>query len=202
MRHVVRSAVIVVILVGSGVCVATQADVLLANGDFETGVAGQPWPTGWSPTVLPDLAPYVEFRWTTDQVHGGDHSVAVSIRDDHPDQKVSYNWTSTMQGWAPGGTYELEGWIKTRQVTTSAFICIQCWDASRTQILAIATTESAYPVTGRSVWTAVKATFLVPAGTAEVRIRAGISAPENKGGTTWFDDIKVKPVTPPADSKP
>ena len=38
----------------------------------------------------------------------------------------------------------------------------------------------------------LKTDFTVPEDTKEVRIRIGISSPENNGGQVWFDDIKIE----------
>lgn len=190
----IRYAVLAVVFGAGAVWADAGKGPLLVNGDFETGAADQTGPAEWAPTILPELAPYVQFRWDTEQVHGGTHSAAISIDEAHPDQAVSYNWTTLLHGWRPGTAYSIEGWVKTRHVNASAFICVQCWDASRTHILGFASTESACPVVGRSIWTSVKTTITVPPGTVEVRIRAGFSAPENRGGTVWFEDIKVMPV--------
>lgn len=58
-------------------------------------------------------------------------------------------------------------------------------------MLGFATTQKDHPITGTSDWTQVGTVFTVPAGTGEVRIRAGIATPENNGGQAWFDDLRV-----------
>jgi len=52
----------------------------------------------------------------------------VAIGDNHPGLRVDYNWTTEVQGWKAGETYELSGWIKVEKAKQPAFIMVQFWD--------------------------------------------------------------------------
>ena len=68
---------------------------------------------------------------------------------------------------------------------------VQCWDENN-KMVGFFTTQRTYQIQGTTNWTEVKTDFTVPEGTKEVRIRAGITSPENNGGKVWFDDIKIE----------
>ena len=143
---------------------------------------------------MPHTKQYVAFTWDQHEVHSGQRSVSITIQDAHPDEMIAYNWTRAIDGCVPGGTYELTGWIKCKSLTETAWIVVQCWDDTLQKMLNFATTQRDYPVLGSSDWTRVGLAFEVPSGTREVRIRAGIATPDNRGGQVWFDDIEVTPV--------
>ena len=172
-----------------------QPHNLLGNGGFETVAADQKGPQGWDATILPRTSGVVAFGWDNQIAHSGTRSVSVSIQAAHPDEKVAYNWTRTVPQCEPGETYELRAWIRTKGLTTPAFVAIQCWDSAKTNMLGFATTQEKYPLKGTTDWTQVHTTFSVPDKAGEVRVRAGISAPENRGGKVWFDDICITQVS-------
>jgi hypothetical protein len=167
---------------------------LLVNGGFETGPGAGNRPNGWYATVLQRTAAVVGFRWDDAVAHGGARSVCILIGADHPDERVFYNWTAVAEGWQAGRTYELAGWIRTEDLARPAAIVVQCWDQERHEMLGFASTQMRHPVSASTGWTEVRTTFTVPEGTAEVRVRAGITAPENRGGRAWFDDLAVRAV--------
>jgi hypothetical protein len=142
--------------------------------------------------VLPHTKEFVTFKWDDDVVHSGKCSVSIAIAASHPDEAIHYNWTKVVPACQVGKSYELSGWVRAENLTSPAFIVAQCWDGAKSKMLGFATTQRDYPVTGTSDWTQVATVFTVPDGTGEVRIRAGMSAPENRGGRVWFDDIRVR----------
>jgi hypothetical protein len=91
-----------------------------------------------------------------------------------------------------GKSYELSGWVRAESLSGPAWIVVQCWNDAKDEMLAFATTQKDYPIMGTSDWAQVKTVFNVAAGTAEVRIRAGIATPENRGGRVWFDDLRIR----------
>lgn len=183
---------LILVLILAPAAAPAAAGNLLGNGGFETGPGSGNRPDGWYATVLQPTADSVGFRWDDEGAHGGDRCVSVMITADHPDQRVFYNWTAVAAGWQAGRTYELTGWIRTRDLSRPAAVVVQCWDEERKQMLAFASTQMRHPVSATTDWTEVRAAFTVPEGTAEVRVRAGITAPENRGGQAWFDDLAVR----------
>ena len=178
------------ILVSVGGC--SEKPPILADGGFEPQTELQRSPTDWYATELPHTKEFVSFEWDAQVVHAGNRSVSIAIAPSHPDEKIAYNWTKVVGGCREGKTYELSGWIRAKSLSESAWICVQCWNDSKKKMLGFTTTQKDYPVTGTSDWTRVGTRFTVPEGTAEVRIRAGISTPDNRGGQVWFDDLQVR----------
>lgn len=191
-----RNAVPFGVLVGSILVIAGCADTadVLTGGGFEPQSEFQKSPTGWFPTVVPHTREFVTFSWDDQVVHSGERSVGIAIAADHPQDVIHYNWTRPVPACQVGKNYELSGWIKTENMAGPAWIVVQSWNAALDKMLAYASTQPDYPVSGTTDWTQVGCVFTVPPGTAEVRIRAGVAAPENNGGQAWFDDLRVREV--------
>ncbi len=171
---------------------STVPQDLVTNGGFEpVGGSMDQAPYSWFATRVARTSEHMAFIWDSTVAHSGKRSVAITINQDHPNDKIAYNWTQGLQGWEAGKTYQLTGWVKTRGLSGPAWICVQSWDSTREKMLGFETTQTAYPVSGTTDWTEVKTNFTVPAQTREVVIRAGSSSPENRNGTVWYDDIHV-----------
>jgi uncharacterized protein len=171
-----------------GGCGTTQR--LAGRGDFEPEPKGQPGPNDWVPTVIPETKEFVDFLWDEEVMHGGQRSVAIAIDPDHPDDIIFYNWTKVVPTWQEGQTYVLSGWVKSENLGGTASLLVQCWPEDKSQKPQVNSTQKLHAVTGTTDWTEVGTVFTVPAGTAEVRIRAGLSTKDNLGGRVWFDDIQ------------
>lgn len=182
--------IVACILMSVGACSAKPN--LLVNGDFELQAEQQRSPADWHPTVLPHTKEFVSFEWDDQVVHTGKRSVSIAVASSHPEEMIFYNWTKVVPACRVGKSYELSGWVRAEDLGGTALIMVQCWDDAKSKMLGGATTQKDYPIMGTSDWTQVATVFTVPDGTAEVRIRAGISAPENRGGRVWFDDIRVR----------
>jgi hypothetical protein len=182
-------AMVACILMSVGGC-STKPD-LLVNGGFEPQSALQKSIGDWYATELPRTKEFVSFEWDDQVVHTGKRSVSIAIAISHPDEVIAYNWTKAVPACQIGKSYELSGWIRTENLSDPAWIIVQFWNDAKNEMLGFATTKKDYPIMGTSDWTQVGTVFPVPAGTAEVRIRAGIAAPENRGGRVWFDDLRV-----------
>jgi len=189
-RKLILVATIACILMFIGGC--TEKQEFLADGGFEIQTSPAESQTDWYATELLHTKEFVSFEWDDQIVHSGERSVSIAITAAHPDELINYNWTTVVPGCQVGKTYELSGWIRTENLSGPAWIVIQCWDEARTEMLELTSTHEEYPVIGTSDWTQAKVTFTVPADTAEVRIRAGIATPENRGGKVWFDDLAVR----------
>ena len=189
-RKLILVATIACILMLIGGC--TEKQEFLADGGFETQISPAESQTDWYATELLHTKEFVSFEWDDQIVHSGERSVSIAIVASHPDEAISYNWTTVVPGCQVGKTYELSGWIRAEDLSGPAWIVIQCWDEARTEMLELTSTHEEYPVIGTSDWTQAKVAFTVPADTAEVRIRAGIATPENRDGKVWFDDIAVR----------
>jgi len=130
--------------------------------------------------------------WSSEVAHSGDHSVAIHIKENYPDEKgqVSWMWVTTVRGVKVGETYRLSAWVKTQGLGLTPTILVQFKDASD-RFLSRADTHSEFPITGTTDWSEVKTQFVVPPHTAHVKVRATVKAMDNKGGTVWFDDVSL-----------
>ncbi len=171
-----------------------KSTVFLSNGGFEPQSSLQKTPTGWFPTEVPQTRDFVDFIWDNETYYRGKRSVSISIAEDHPDDEISYNWTKPVENWKVGNSYELSCWVKGRDLKSPVWICVQCWNKSLTEMTGFSTTQRDYPLVGTFDWRQVGTVFTVPDGTCEVRVRAGISAPGNRGGRAWFDELHIKQV--------
>ena len=183
------AAIAACILIAAVGC--AREENLLVSGDFERQTELQKSPNGWHPTVVPRLKDFVNFEWDDQVAYSGERSLSIAIDPAHPDDPVHYNWTAAVPACRAGGAYELSGWIKTENLAATAVIMVQFWNEEKSAMLGFATTQMDYPITGTSDWTQVGIVFTVAEGTAEVRVRAVVAAPDNNGGKAWFDDLRV-----------
>jgi beta-lactamase regulating signal transducer with metallopeptidase domain len=166
---------------------------LIANAGFEEFEENSDDPKGWWATRLQKMAGHFYLATSQYPAHGGKRSVVVEIGDNHPDQRVDYNWTIVAKGWKAGETYELSGWVRTENARSPAVILATCRNQETKQgkMIGFATTERQYPITGTTDWTRVSTRLTVPEGTSVVRIRAGLSSQNNRGARAWFDDLAL-----------
>lgn len=170
-----------------------ESDSLVDNGGFESLSSIEKTPTGWRYTELPGTRDFVDFIWDEETCFGGDRSVSIKIAQDHPEGEViAYNWYTSLENWKPTKKYELSARVRTMGLEGPAWICVQCWDESHSEMLNFATTQKDYPVSGTSDWQEVGTVFKVPEGTRDIVVRAGIAAPENNGGQAWFDEVAIR----------
>ncbi len=163
----------------------------IINGDFEVNPEQYGNPNSWFATRLPQTKEFVHFAWDSTEHHSGSYSVSIAIDSTHPQDQIAYNWTCTFTDFIIDKPYSISGWIKTMNLTETAWIVVQCWDENQ-KMIGFSTNQNSIAVQGTTDWTLVKTDFTVPDGTKEVRIRAGIASPKNNGGKVWFDDIKIE----------
>jgi hypothetical protein len=169
-----------------------RAPGLVTEGDFEPLSEFEGVPSGWSATSVPHTADFVDFVWDREVAHSGERSISIAISEDHPDEPIAYNWTRVVNGWEIGQAYELSGWIRTDMLAETAWIVVQFWNLEYGEMVDFASTQSDHQLRGTNDWTRVHEEFEVPYGTEQVRIRAGIAAPDNRGGRVWFDGIAIR----------
>jgi hypothetical protein len=183
------------ILLAVVVIAGTDSSDIVENGGFEIQAAAQGGPYAWSTTQVQKTRDFVSFAWDDQIFHTGTRSVSISIQESHPGLLVDYNWNQAVDQFEKGETYELTGWIKARDLKSTAFIVVQCWDNAFEKMLGFATTQREYEVTGTTDWVQVKTTVSIPVETGRVMILAGIRGPDNRGGKVWFDDIRISPAS-------
>lgn len=170
-----------------------EAANIIRNGDFESGADGKDEPAVWRATRVPHTSEHVAFDWDDQVFHSGGRSASISIDESHPDDQIHYNWNQHVFGFEPGNTYLVTGWVKTRDLTSSAFIVVQCWNQEMTEVLGSGSNQDIDEVAGTSDWVQVKTAVEVPEGARRMVILVGTAAPINCGGKVWFDDIRIVP---------
>ncbi len=184
-------AILVALIIGSVALGSEEQVNSVANGGFEAKQGDGDDPANWNATRPALMREYFSFGWDSETFHSGQRSASISIRDNHPDVQIHYNWNQAPLDCEPGDSYEITGWVKAQKLTESAFLAVQCWDRGMRKVLGSANTEHETQVVGTTGWVQVKATFTVPLDTWRVVILAGISGHSNRGGKVWFDDIVI-----------
>jgi beta-lactamase regulating signal transducer with metallopeptidase domain len=188
----------------------SNAASLLPNGGFEELSKETGEPASWYATRIPYpmdakgkragpvLAGHYLMSTSPTLAHGGKRCVMVAVGDNHPDLPVAYNWTTDVQGWKAGETYELSGWLKVENAKQPAFIMVQFWgeneEKKSSRWIGGAWAVKDSPVTGDKEWTKVSTRFTAPEGTTVLRLRAGLSSEENHGAKAWLDDLALVKV--------
>ena len=202
MKRILTIQVLLLLVMASSVSCSLGPN-LLPNGSFEIASEVGGDPSGWHATRVPQTANFVKFGAVESGFHSGRRSAFIEIDSAHPTEvkldpqyvanRIDYNWTIQTTDCKPGGLYVLSGWIKAQDLKAPAFIMVQCiGNIEKYQVLGYGSTERDYPVLGTSDWTRVATVFSVPEGTVAVRLRAGISSPQNIGGKAWFDNIQIR----------
>ena len=192
-----RHLVLLSVLLGAAGAVAADEPAprsLLQNGDFELGPSSIGGPAMWGATRVPQFAEHVELAWEDSLGRGGGHAVSIAIRESHPDDVVHYSWSQYVLAYAAGATYRVSAWIRTENVTDTAFVVVQCWDRAMTQRLETVSNQGVAEVVGTSDWTRVELTIEVPEETGRMLFLVGLAAPANRGGKAWFDDVGLLPL--------
>lgn len=156
-------------------------DQLAPNPGLEEGTTS---PTSW--WYYPYSDPNINFSWATDQKHDGNKSVNI-VATGVVNTFLS-RWLTT-NDIIPGspGQYSIHAWIKTNNVTASAYFRVLCFDG-------IPGTSGLSPigyintpiVTGTQDWTYVEYNNgIAPEGTTYFRLECVLYG----SGTVWFDDV-------------
>lgn len=168
------------------------------NSGFETLDARTGLPSGWGYTSLPgqsDLVQYKAMTVSDDQ----SKALAITISQNHPEQRVAYNAFQDIPGIQNGKTYKVSARVQTRGLDTLPMVVVQCIDQTGNKYLGFARTPERQLQQDIKEWELVETKVTVPEGTAKFRIRAGIPSQGNAGGTAILDDITVTEVeNPPA----
>ncbi len=174
---------------------AANGDPAAVNPGFEQLDERTGKPAGWSFTSLPDKPHLVAYDAMV--IAAGDqksHAIAISVAADHPDQDVAYNVHQDLQGMTAGKTYRVTAQVQTRGLTTAPMIVIQCLDAEGKKYLGFARSPEKQLAGDLAQWEQVETRITVPEGAGTVRLRIGIPAKGNAGGTAILDDVTVAEI--------
>jgi hypothetical protein len=169
--------------------------VIVANGGFELEADDGSGPFRWNATRPELTRDSVVLEWEKGVYYTGSRSVSIAIKESHPDSVIAYSWNRPLPGFRMEATYQVTGWVKTQDLKSTPFIVLQCWNQNMEKMLAFASTQDDYNLTGTNDWTQVKTTITLPRDTWRFMILAGIMAPENRGGKVWFDDILYERIS-------
>lgn len=198
MRHlsVVSTLVAVALLLATTLSFATPSRAPSIVGGFEEAAADSSGPAGWR--TVPSRSGgglRATFDWTEGIAHGGDRSVSISLDPAVESAEGAYNWSTRVTDVETSVSYALSGWVKCEDLTSTAALVMQCWDAGGEEMLAFATTEGDYRLSGTRDWMRIWTVITVPEGTAHLTIRLVNAASPGKGGAVWFDDLALHVVT-------
>ena len=167
----------------------------IPNGQFEQSVENTGLPSSWSFTSIPSKQHLVRYR--TKVIDEGDRSskaLAIHVVADHPDEKVAYNAHQDLKGLAVGKTYRVSAKMTTSGLTKAPMIVLQCLNGNGDKYLGFARSEERRLTGDITAWERFETDITIPDNTAIVRLRIGISAKGNAGGTVVIDDVEIAEV--------
>ncbi|MGD9488411.1 MAG: hypothetical protein AB7W47_10345 [Calditrichaceae bacterium] len=164
---------------------------LVYNGGFEEHSLRKQIPARWFKPHSNTLLDHEIYRWDNDIFHSGDHSVSIEIPSNHQEIPASFYWTQTLNNFQAGHTYKLRAWVKTKNLSRSAWIKIMFPDKFHHSFVLSASTIESSRLTGTSDWKEIILLFTIPPGTRRVLIKTGLDTIGNSGGKVWFDDIQI-----------
>lgn len=170
--------------------VPTEAPQVV-NAGFETVNKRTELPAGWSFTSMPNQAHLVSYKTDVDPASTERRALSISVSPDHPNQRVAYNAHQDVQNFVAGKKYRVAAKVQSRGLTTLPMVVVQCLDESGTKLLAFARTEERQLKQDVEKWENVQTELMVPEGTSTFRLRIGIPAEGNAGGTAFIDDVRV-----------
>ena len=170
----------------------TAATPTVVNADFEQEDIRTGLPTGWSYTLLPDKRHLVNYQTTrVTAERGRTRALSITVASDHPEHAVAYNIHQDLKGLTPGRAYRVSARVCTRGLKTMPMIVVQCLDARGTRFLGLARSQQRELPGDLDHWEQIHTDILIPEGTATVRLRIGIPASGNAGGTAIIDDVDI-----------
>ncbi len=159
------------------------------NGDFEYVEDNDLTPAGWSSNILVKGKDYATISIDEKAYRSGGKSLLFEIPKSV--SKQSYINKVVRSGYSLKNlnTYELSGWIKTKDINNSPYIELEFWNNGK---LAGRYSTKRDQIVGTTNWKKVSSIFKIPKGTSKVIILLAVPNFQNGGGKVWFDDIKIK----------
>lgn len=159
---------------------------VLWNGGFEAPIAGGglDWRIVSTPSALVST--------DTRTVHSGERSLRVGFTGG---MNLDYSGVHELVPVRADTSYELQGYMRTEDITTDSGMCLEAADPSHPKAEIFRTER----LTGTNEWTAVGVKVKTSSGThfLDVRLRRLPSRLfDNKlGGTVWVDDVTLTPTS-------
>lgn len=174
--------------------VAATSAINVNNSGFENVDERTKLPVGWGYTSLPGQSDLVQYKITTLPGDKDSKALAITVSKNHPVQQVAYNAFQDVPGIETGKTYKVSARVQTRGLETMPMVVVQCIDQTGNKYLSFARTPERQLQQDIKEWQSVETMVTVPEGTSKFRLRAGIPAKGNAGGTAILDDITVTEV--------
>lgn len=168
---------------------AISGDSAVANGGFEQTDQFTEMPSGWSFTSIPGKQDLV--RYGTKSIGTNDRALYISVAADHPAEGVAYNAYQDLKRLVAGKTYRVSAKVRSQRLTTLPMIVVQCLGKQETKHLGLARSAERQLSGDLVEWQRIETEITVPDGTAVVRLRVGITAEGNAGGTAVIDEVAV-----------
>ncbi|WP_299469710.1 hypothetical protein [uncultured Gimesia sp.] len=183
-----------VVLLAFVLCATTSESPQVVNADFETVDQRSATPSGWLFTSLPGQSQLVSYQSLLEPQVSGSRVLAIKVAADHPQQRVAYNAHQDLQGFQAGKIYRVSARVQTRSLQSLPMMVVQCLDESGKKPLGFARSELRKLKQDLDEWETIHTVIKVPVGTSTLRLRIGIPAEGNAGGTALIDDVLVAEV--------
>ena len=148
---------------------------LLNNPGFEQGTP--PYPTSWQPDAFD---PSAQFAWTKGQ--WGGHRVSITALTPN-----DARWVQTVTNLAPGGHYELCGWLKGENITTTP----NAQTGANISLMGGFTMSPSF--SGTFKWRRTCLRFQAETSNVTVACRLGFYS-STLTGTLWCDNMSLTPL--------
>jgi|GEM_PF-2949121 hypothetical protein len=162
------------------------------NGGFENESEENYLPVGWYPNVLPGENNKVKISLDEKTFHGGGKSICFDLSDIDKNGKFVYKFVKRIPELQPSEVYDLSAWIKTKNIHTSPFITIECYNDKI--IVGRASTKKISMKSGTQDWKMIGVKFKVPQSTNKILLLINVPGAKNYGGKVWIDDVDIQKV--------
>lgn len=172
-------AVLFALTTASGIALAAETRIALANGDFEAAASRDGRPSGWS---IFQHAGDKSYAFVVDPAvtHGGKQSVRIENVGPEPYGTLAQRVPAAALA---GQTVRFSLWLKTRDCDGRGVSLLANSDSGSER-------ARGEKIRGTTDWTRHSVTLPVPAGAAMLRV--GVTL-EGKG-TVWVDDAELEVV--------
>ena len=164
----------------------------VANSSFESVDEPTNMPTGWQATHVPGQPELVSYAVKAMPARPATKALAIHVAADHPEKQVAYNVWQDLADIQPGKSYQLTAQVQTRGLTTLPVLVVQCLDDSGRKYLGFGRSPDRTLKADVTEWETISTELEIPEGTSTVRLRIGIPAAGNQGGTAMIDEVRVK----------
>jgi hypothetical protein len=190
MKNIIRGLSIFLVFITAVSCGSIIKDSF--NGGFEDVNYIDDSPEGWVSNLQNSINGYADLKVDKTISHSGKNSVTIHISKENPNKTITYYLVRRIDGLQESGIYQLEAWIKIKDIKTTPYFKIECWGNNK--ILGTVSTEKTHPLAGTKNWRPVTTIFMVPRGTDKTLLFANVRSMDNIGGKVWFDDIAINKI--------